>query len=134
MYIIYTRYQNSSRVYCCPFDLQTNCYISHVCKGSRRPSLASAHSSTSIRSYSAKRYEKEREQKEEREMQKRLARMNSATNMYHLPSTAGKIPPTPSPHSTDDLLPTLEEDKQVGIFAPGSIARCSYIRNNNNYY
>ncbi|KAH1022485.1 hypothetical protein HUJ04_011882 [Dendroctonus ponderosae] len=24
----------------------------------------------------------------------------------------GRMPPTPSPHSTDDLLPTLEEDKQ----------------------
>lgn len=75
-------------------------------KGSRRPSLTSIHSNNSIRSYSARRYEKEREQKEEREMQRRLARMSSSVN------SLGKAP-TPSPHSTDDLLPTLEEDKQV---------------------
>ncbi|GJQ85770.1 hypothetical protein Trydic_g20331 [Trypoxylus dichotomus] len=77
--------------------------------GSRRPSIASVHSGNSIRSYSMRRYEKEREQKEEREMQKRLSRMTSATN------STTRIPPTPSPHSTDDLLPTLEEDKQVPL-------------------
>ncbi|XP_071055537.1 uncharacterized protein [Onthophagus taurus] len=77
--------------------------------GSRRPSIASVHSTNSIRSYSMRRYEKEREQKEEREMQKRLARMQSLTN------STSRIPPTPSPHSTDDLLPTLEEDKQVPL-------------------
>ncbi|KAK9703305.1 hypothetical protein QE152_g29424 [Popillia japonica] len=77
--------------------------------GSRRPSIASVHSSNSVRSYSMRRYEREREQKEEREMQKRLARMASLTN------STSRIPPTPSPHSTDDLLPTLEEDKQVPL-------------------
>ncbi|KRT80592.1 hypothetical protein AMK59_5769 [Oryctes borbonicus] len=77
--------------------------------GSRRPSIASVHSGNSIRSYSMRRYEKEREQKEEREMQKRLSRMTSMTN------STTRIPPTPSPHSTDDLLPTLEEDKQVPL-------------------
>lgn len=41
-------------------------------------------------------------------MQRRLARMSSSAN-----SSTGKLAPTPSPHSTDDLLPTLEEDKQV---------------------
>jgi hypothetical protein len=40
-------------------------------------------------------------------MQRRLARMTSSAN------SSGRIAPTPSPHSTDDLLPTLEEDKQV---------------------
>lgn len=54
-----------------------------------------------------RRFEQEREQKEERERQKRLTRMNSSTN------SLTRIPPTPSPHSTDDLLPTLVEDKQV---------------------
>ncbi|XP_030752121.1 uncharacterized protein LOC115879428 isoform X3 [Sitophilus oryzae] len=72
---------------------------------SRRPSLASVHSSNSVRSYSARRYEREREQKEEREMQRRLSKMTSAST--------SRIAPTPSPHSTDDLLPTLEEDKQI---------------------
>lgn len=75
--------------------------------GSRRPSIASVHSSSSIRSYGGRRYEREREQKEEREMQRRLGKMNS--------NSTTRIPPTPSPHSTDDLLPTLEEDKQVSI-------------------
>ncbi|XP_048516426.1 uncharacterized protein LOC109533742 isoform X2 [Dendroctonus ponderosae] len=73
--------------------------------GSRRPSIASIHSTSSMRSYSARRYEREREQKEEREMQRRLSKMNSMS--------IGRMPPTPSPHSTDDLLPTLEEDKQT---------------------
>ncbi|XP_076254147.1 uncharacterized protein LOC143192590 isoform X2 [Rhynchophorus ferrugineus] len=73
--------------------------------GSRRPSIASVHSSNSVRSYSARRYEREREQKEEREMQRRLSKMTS--------QSASRIAPTPSPHSTDDLLPTLEEDKQI---------------------
>lgn len=68
--------------------------------------MTSIHSNNSNRSYSARRYEREREQKEEREMQRRLARMSSSVN------SLGKVP-TPSPHSTDDLLPTLEEDKQV---------------------
>lgn len=40
-------------------------------------------------------------------MQRRLGKMNS--------NSTTRIPPTPSPHSTDDLLPTLEEDKQVSI-------------------
>lgn len=74
--------------------------------GSRRPSIASVHSTSSIRSYGGRRYEKEREQKEEREMQRRFTKMNSS-------SSPTRVPPTPSPHSTDDLLPTLEEDKQV---------------------
>ncbi|XP_017779127.1 PREDICTED: uncharacterized protein LOC108564558 isoform X6 [Nicrophorus vespilloides] len=77
--------------------------------GSRRPSIASVHSGNSIRSYSMRRYEKEREQKEEREMQRRLARLQSSMN------SSGRVAPTPSPHSTDDLLPTLEEDKSVNV-------------------
>ncbi|KAL3276690.1 hypothetical protein HHI36_012060 [Cryptolaemus montrouzieri] len=75
--------------------------------GSRRPSITSIHSSSSVRSYSARRYEKERLEKEEREREKRLGRLNSASN------SRDKVAPTPSPHSTDDLLPTLEEDNQV---------------------
>lgn len=72
--------------------------------GSRRPSLASVHSSNSIRSYSARRYERERKEKEDRELERRFSKL-SGTN-----STI-RIGPTPSPHSTDDLLPTLEEDR-----------------------
>lgn len=78
-------------------------FISNM-SGSRRPSIASVHSASSIRSYSARRYEKERQQKEEREM--RLAKVSRG-------NSSNRVAPTPSPHSTDDLLPTLEEDKQV---------------------
>lgn len=42
-------------------------------------------------------------------MQRRFAKMNSTLQ------SGGRAPPTPSPHSTDDLLPTLEEDKQVNL-------------------
>ncbi|XP_044757127.1 uncharacterized protein LOC123315487 isoform X2 [Coccinella septempunctata] len=73
--------------------------------GSRRPSITSIHSGSSIRSYSARRYEKERLEKEERERERRLGRF-SASN------SRDRVAPSPSPHSTDDLLPTLEEDKQ----------------------
>ncbi|KAG5890400.1 hypothetical protein JTB14_026282 [Gonioctena quinquepunctata] len=76
--------------------------------GSRRPSIASVHSMNSIRSYSARRYDRERQQKEEREMERRYSKM-SGTNT----NSTMRIGPTPSPHSTDDLLPTLEEDKQI---------------------
>ncbi|XP_045469413.1 uncharacterized protein LOC123677041 isoform X4 [Harmonia axyridis] len=74
--------------------------------GSRRPSITSIHSGSSIRSYSARRYEKERLEKEERERERRLGRFSAS-------SSRDKVAPSPSPHSTDDLLPTLEEDKQV---------------------
>lgn len=77
-----------------------------VTTGSRRPSIASVHSSSSIRSYSTRRYDRERQQKEEREMERRYSKMTRS-------SSTTRIAPTPSPHSTDDLLPTLEEDKQV---------------------
>ncbi|KAK5649883.1 hypothetical protein RI129_000912 [Pyrocoelia pectoralis] len=73
--------------------------------GSRRPSLTSIHSTSSVRSFSARRFEREKEQKEEREMQRRFARI--ASN--------GRAPPTPSPRSTDELLPTLAEDRPVYI-------------------
>ncbi|CAH1155105.1 unnamed protein product [Phaedon cochleariae] len=74
--------------------------------GSRRPSIASVHSMTSIKSYSARRYERERQQKEEREMDRRFSKLSRN-------NSTSRIVPTPSPHSTDDLLPTLEEDKQI---------------------
>lgn len=50
-------------------------------------------------------------------MQKRLSRAGS-TNLNHNEKYAA---PTPSPNSTDDLLPTLEEVKQVMHFC--SIAK-----------
>lgn len=44
-------------------------------------------------------------------MQKRLAKMNTTSN------SISKIPPpTPSPHSTDEHYPTIEEMKKVCRF------------------
>ncbi|CAG9559521.1 unnamed protein product [Danaus chrysippus] len=84
--------------------------------GSRRPSLSSVQSSSSsIRSYSAKKWEREREQKERRQMSMRLAQL-------HDKMTAGrdlpKHAPTPSPrspnNSTDGLLPAVCEIRELG--------------------
>ncbi|XP_075971254.1 uncharacterized protein LOC142973452 isoform X1 [Anticarsia gemmatalis] len=84
-------------------------------KGSRRPSLSSVQSSSSsIRSYSAKRWEREREQKERRQMSMRLAQL-------HDKMAAGReVPkhaPTPSPrspnNSTDGLLPSVCEIREL---------------------
>ncbi|XP_075971257.1 uncharacterized protein LOC142973452 isoform X4 [Anticarsia gemmatalis] len=85
--------------------------------GSRRPSLSSVQSSSSsIRSYSAKRWEREREQKERRQMSMRLAQL-------HDKMAAGReVPkhaPTPSPrspnNSTDGLLPSLITNTESGL-------------------
>ncbi|XP_035439130.2 uncharacterized protein LOC118268665 isoform X1 [Spodoptera frugiperda] len=84
-------------------------------KGSRRPSLTSVQSSSSsIRSYSARRWEREREQKERRQMSMRLAQL-------HDKMAAGrempKHAPTPSPrspnNSTDGLLPSVCEIREL---------------------
>lgn len=87
----------------------------HYVAGSRRPSLSSVQSSTSsIRSYSAKRWEREREQKERRQMSMRLAQLHDKM------SAGREVPkhaPTPSPrspnNSTDGLLPSVCEIREV---------------------
>lgn len=81
--------------------------------GSRRSSLASLQStSSSVRSYSMKRFEKEREQKEKRQqMQMRLAQLHA-----NMTGDNGKAAPTPSPrtpNSTDGLLPAVTEGREV---------------------
>ncbi|XP_015116573.1 uncharacterized protein LOC107040826 isoform X3 [Diachasma alloeum] len=82
--------------------------------GSRRPSLASIHSSTSsARSYSARRLEKERNDKEQRLalQELRLARQREQEAQMQQLQTQ----PTPSPrtpHSTDELLPAVEESRE----------------------
>ncbi|XP_024875259.1 uncharacterized protein LOC112456755 isoform X1 [Temnothorax curvispinosus] len=82
--------------------------------GSRRPSLASVHSSTSSsRSYSARRLEKERNDKEQRQViqELRLAKQQQLQQQQQQ-----VVAPTPSPrtpHSTDELLPAVEEGKEV---------------------
>ncbi|XP_047525447.1 uncharacterized protein LOC125063192 isoform X2 [Pieris napi] len=83
--------------------------------GSRRPSLSSVQSSSSsIRSYSAKRWEREREQKERRQMSMRLAQLHDKMAAgRELPKHA----PTPSPrspnNSTDGLLPAVCEIREL---------------------
>ncbi|XP_076376787.1 uncharacterized protein LOC143259242 isoform X1 [Megalopta genalis] len=83
--------------------------------GSRRPSLTSIHSSTSsARSYSARRLEKERNEKEQRQalQELRLAKQREQEKQQQQQQVA----PTPSPrtpHSTDELLPSVEEGKEV---------------------
>ncbi|XP_034830123.1 uncharacterized protein [Maniola hyperantus] len=85
--------------------------------GSRRPSLSSVQSSSSsIRSYSAKKWEREREQKERRQMSMRLAQLHDKMAAGRdLPKHA----PTPSPrspnNSTDGLLPAVCEIRELVI-------------------
>ncbi|XP_048478952.1 uncharacterized protein LOC105383335 isoform X1 [Plutella xylostella] len=83
--------------------------------GSRRPSVSSIQSSSSsIRSYSAKRWEKEREQKERRQMSMRLAQLHDKMNSGR---DIPKLAPTPSPrspnNSTDGLLPAVCEIREL---------------------
>ncbi|KAK9295955.1 hypothetical protein QLX08_009916 [Tetragonisca angustula] len=82
--------------------------------GSRRPSLTSVHSSTSsARSYSARRLEKERSEKEQRQA---LQELRLAKQREQQQQQQQQIAPTPSPrtpHSMDELLPSVEEGKEV---------------------
>ncbi|XP_029049342.1 uncharacterized protein LOC117603910 isoform X4 [Osmia lignaria lignaria] len=82
--------------------------------GSRRPSLTSVHSSTSsARSYSARRLEKERNEKEQRQA---LQELRLAKQREQQQQQQQQVAPTPSPrtpHSTDELLPSVEEGKEV---------------------
>lgn len=99
--------------------------------GSRRPSLASVHStSSSIRSYSQIRFEKELQQKELRqEMKLRLTRLQQQqhylqnkphiiiSDLHHggaIPKTIAITTPSPiTPSSTDELLPSVDEGQEV---------------------
>ncbi|XP_066582536.1 uncharacterized protein [Prorops nasuta] len=80
--------------------------------GSRRPSLASIHSSTSsARSYSARRLEKERNDKEQRQVLQELKLAKQKEQQQQQ-----QVAPTPSPrtpHSTDELLPSVEEGTEI---------------------
>lgn len=72
--------------------------------GSRRPSLASIHSSTSsAKSYSARRFERERNEKEQRLLlnELKLTKQREQQQMMLTPSPR-------TPHSTDELLPVEE--------------------------
>ncbi|XP_043461782.1 uncharacterized protein LOC122498216 [Leptopilina heterotoma] len=83
--------------------------------GSRRPSLASLHSTgSSARSFSARRLERERNEKEQRQaiQELRLTKQREQQQQQQ----QQQIAPTPSPrtpHSTDELLPSVEEGKEL---------------------
>lgn len=117
-------------------------YLNHIQNvGSRRPSLASVHStSSSVRSYSMMRFEKEQQQKEIRqEMKLRLSRLQHHTHQQQHQQHLSQYKPqiiigdtalsmqhgvalnritmaTPSPitpNSTDELLPAVDETQEV---------------------
>lgn len=99
--------------------------------GSRRPSLASVHStSSSVRSYSMMRFEKETQQKEIRqEMKLRLARLQQQQHLtqnkpqivigealmqHGALSRVTMATPSPlTPNSLDELLPSVDENQEV---------------------
>ncbi|XP_055624757.1 uncharacterized protein LOC129767661 isoform X2 [Toxorhynchites rutilus septentrionalis] len=104
--------------------------------GSRRPSLASIHSTTSsVRSYSMRRFEQEVQQKELRqEMKKHLVRLQEQQQMQKIKPNIiigdviscpmnKPILTTPSPltpNSIDDLLPSVDETQE---FSPNHSQR-----------
>ncbi|XP_058462029.1 uncharacterized protein LOC131437009 isoform X5 [Malaya genurostris] len=97
--------------------------------GSRRPSLASIHSTTSsVRSYSMRRFEQEVQQKELRqEMKKHLVRLQEQQQLQKIKPNIiigdviscpmnKPILTTPSPmtpNSIDDLLPSVDETQEL---------------------
>ncbi|XP_011497800.1 PREDICTED: uncharacterized protein LOC105362146 [Ceratosolen solmsi marchali] len=104
--------------------------------GSRRPSLASIHSSTSsAKSYSARRLERERNEKEQRHalvelklkhreqqqqqhhhQQQHQQQQQQQQQQYQQQEQQQSVAPIPSPrtpHSTDELLPSVEEATEI---------------------
>lgn len=80
--------------------------------GSRRPSLASMHSSiSSARSYSAKRLEKERNEKEQRLALLELRNLKQRELELQNDLQSVPIPSPRTPH--DDLLPSVDEGKEI---------------------
>ncbi|XP_058126287.1 uncharacterized protein LOC131281551 [Anopheles ziemanni] len=96
--------------------------------GSRRPSLASVHStSSSVRSYSMRRFEQEIQQKELRqEMKRHLARLQEQQQLQKIKPNIiiGEViscpmnrpiltTPSPmTPNSVDDILPSVDETQE----------------------
>jgi hypothetical protein len=87
------------------------CLLYYSTSGSRRPSVASIHSSaSSSRSYSARRFERENMQRDQRQLQLQMQMQIQQDNLK--PGAA----PTPSPKtplSTDELLPSVSEVREV---------------------
>uniref|UniRef100_A0A8W7P308 Uncharacterized protein n=1 Tax=Anopheles coluzzii TaxID=1518534 RepID=A0A8W7P308_ANOCL len=113
-------------------------------KSSRRPSLASVHStSSSVRSYSMRRFEQEIQQKELRqEMKRHLARLQEQQQLQKIKPNIiigdviscpmnKPILTTPSPmtpNSVDDILPSVDETQEVGdILARSARAKITVL-------
>lgn len=114
-----------------PFPFCLSFFLVSTQPGSRRPSLASVHSTTSsVRSYSMRRFEQEIQQKELRqEMKKHLVRLQEQQQLQKIKPNIiigdviscpmnKPILTTPSPmtpNSIDDLLPSVDETQEVGV-------------------
>lgn len=87
------------------------CLLYYSTSGSRRPSVASIHSSTSSsRSYSARRFERENMQREQRQLQ---LQMQMQIQRDNLKPAAAPTPSPKTPMSTDELLPSVSEVREV---------------------
>lgn len=87
------------------------CLWYYSTSGSRRPSVASIHSSTSSsRSYSARRFERENMQREQRQLQ---LQMQMQIQRDNLKPAAVPTPSPKTPVSTDELLPSVSEVREV---------------------
>ncbi|XP_023313575.1 uncharacterized protein LOC106659243 isoform X2 [Trichogramma pretiosum] len=94
--------------------------------GSRRPSLASIHSTTSsAKSYSQRRFERERSEKEQRqaltelklkraaaEQEKQQQQEKQKEQQQQQQQATSPSPSPRTPHSTDELLPSVAEGKE----------------------
>jgi len=79
--------------------------------GSRRPSITSIHSNaSSSRSYSARRFERENMQREQRQLQ---LQMQMQIQQESLKAGAAPTPSPKTPMSTDELLPSVSEVREV---------------------
>lgn len=79
--------------------------------GSRRPSITSIHSNaSSSRSYSTRRFERENMQREQRQLQ---LQMQMQIQQESLKAGAAPTPSPKTPMSTDELLPSVSEVREV---------------------
>uniref|UniRef100_A0A336ME96 CSON000100 protein n=1 Tax=Culicoides sonorensis TaxID=179676 RepID=A0A336ME96_CULSO len=129
-----------------PASEQAHVALKTLRLSSRRPSLASIQStSSSVKSYSMKRFEQELQQKELRqEMKKQLTKLQEQQQLQRvkpciiigdaIPFTVTRtILPTPSPitpKSTDELLPSVCEEQE---FSPKSQSSTKSSSSSNNF-
>ncbi|XP_033610547.1 uncharacterized protein LOC111872356 isoform X2 [Cryptotermes secundus] len=97
--------------------------------GSRRPSVASIHSSTSSsRSYSARRFERENMQREQRQLQ---LQMQMQIQRDNLKPAAVPTPSPKTPVSTDELLPSVSEVREESHHSTPTVNNVSSSSNSS---